>query len=210
MNIITVPCGTMQANCYIVETDSAAVVIDPGYMEVELQQYAVQNKGKIKFILLTHRHFDHVSAAVALRKITDAKIVINELDEGGLFSDLLSLGKMAGGFYGTADPDAHADFYVDDGDTVTAGDMIFKVLYTPGHTEGGVSYLCDGILFSGDTLFKGSIGRTDFPSSDVAQMRESLDRLCTLPDDTVVYPGHGEMTTIGREKASNMFLARGK
>ncbi len=208
MRVITVPCGTLQANCYIVESDIAAVIIDPGYLERDLLKYATDNKGKIKYILLTHRHFDHVNAAVALRKITDAKIVIHELDEGGLFSDLLSLRSMAGNFYSSADPDAHADYYVDEGDTVTAGDMVFNVLYTPGHTEGGISFLCDGKLFSGDTLFKGSIGRTDFPSSDMTEMRASLDRLCTLPDETVVYPGHGAETTIGAEKKSNMFLAR--
>ena len=208
MNIITVPNGTLQANCYIVETDHAAVVIDPGYMEKQLTAYVASNPNKIKFILLTHRHFDHLNAANALRKMTGAKIVIHELDEGGLYSDLLSLASMAGGFYGHADPDAHADVYVDEGDTVTAGEMVFSVLYTPGHSEGGVCYLCGNTLFSGDTLFKGSIGRTDFPSSSNQEMRESLDRLCTLPDDTVVYPGHGPMTTIGHEKQSNMFLKR--
>ncbi len=208
MNVITVPNGTMQANCYIVETDHAAVVIDPGYLEKQITSYVAENPDKIKFILLTHRHFDHLNAANALRKMTGAKIVIHELDEGGLYSDLLSLGSMAGGFYGHADPDAHADVYIDEGDTVTAGEMVFKVLYTPGHSEGGVCYLCENILFSGDTLFKGSIGRTDFPSSNNTEMRESLDRLCTLPDDTIVYPGHGPMTTIGHEKQTNIFLKR--
>ena len=208
MNIITIPNGTLQANCYIVETEHAAVVIDPGYMERQLSSYVAENPNKIKFIMLTHRHFDHLAAANALKKLTGAKIVINELDEGGLYSDLLSLGSMAGGFYNKADPDAHADIYVDEGDTVTTADMVFKVLYTPGHSEGGICFLIDNILFSGDTLFKGSIGRTDFPSSNMAEMRQSLDRLCTLPDETIVYPGHGEATTIGYEKSTNMFLKR--
>lgn len=208
MNIITIPNGTLQANCYIVETEHAAVVIDPGYMERQLSSYVAENPNKIKFIMLTHRHFDHLAAANALKRMTGAKIVINELDEGGLYSDLLSLGSMAGGFYNKADPDAHADIYVDEGDTVTAADMVFKVLYTPGHSEGGICFLIDNILFSGDTLFKGSIGRTDFPSSNMAEMRQSLDRLCTLPDETIVYPGHGEATTIGYEKSTNMFLKR--
>ncbi len=208
MNIITIPNGTMQANCYIVETEKSAVIIDPGYLERDISAYIAKNPDKIKFILLTHRHFDHLNATMAVKKLTGAKIVINELDEGGLYSDLLSLGNMAGGFYGKADPDAHADIYVDEGDTVTAGDMVFKVLYTPGHSEGGVCYLTENILFSGDTLFKGSIGRTDFPSSNNAEMRASLDRLAQLPEDTVVYPGHGPNTTIGAEKATNMFLKR--
>ena len=208
MNIITIPTGTMQANCYIVESGEGAVIIDPGYLERQISQYVAENPQKIKFILLTHRHFDHLAAASTLKKMTGAKIVINELDEGGLYSDLLSLGNMAGGFYSKADPDAHADIYVDEGDTVTVGDMVFQVLYTPGHSEGGVCYLLENILFSGDTLFKGSIGRTDFPSSNNAEMRQSLERLCTLPDDTVVYPGHGPATTIIQEKQTNMFLKR--
>ena len=208
MNIITIPTGTMQANCYIVETEKAAVIIDPGYLEKDISAYIAKNPEKIKFILLTHRHFDHLNGAMAVKKLTGAKIVINELDEGGLYSDLVSLSNMAGTFYGKADPDAHADIYVDEGDTVTASDIVFKVLYTPGHSEGGVCYLCDNILFSGDTLFKGSIGRTDFPSSDNTQMRASLDRLSQLPDNTVVYPGHGPVTSIGAEKATNMFFKR--
>lgn len=208
MNVITIPNGTMQANCYIVETENSAVIIDPGFLERDIEKYIAENPNKVKYILLTHRHFDHLNAAVKVRKLTGAKIVINELDEGGLYSDMLSLASMVGTFYGKADPDAHADIYVSEGDTVTAGDMVFSVMQTPGHTEGGVCYICDNAIFSGDTLFKGSIGRTDFPSSSNIDMRKSLDRLCLLPDETLVYPGHGPKTTIGEEKRSNMFLKR--
>ena len=208
MNIITIPTGTMQANCYIVETDNAAVIIDPGFLERDIVKYVTENPDKVKLILLTHRHFDHINAAVNLREMTKAKIVINELDECGLYSDMLSLATMAGNFYGKADPDSHADILVSEGDTVTAGDLTFKVMYTPGHSEGGVCYICDGVIFSGDTLFKSSIGRTDFPSSSNSEMKRSLDRLCELPDDMSVYPGHGPSTTIGDEKRTNMFLKR--
>ena len=198
----------MQANCYIVETENSAVIIDPGFLERDIEKYIAENPNKIKYILLTHRHFDHLNAAVKTRNLTGAKIVINELDEGGLYSDMLSLASMVGTFYGKADPDAHADIYVSEGDTVTVGDMVFTVMETPGHTEGGVCYVCDNVIFSGDTLFKGSIGRTDFPSSSNSDMRKSLDRLCLLPDSMLVYPGHGPKTTIGEEKRSNMFLKR--
>lgn len=208
MNVITIPTGTMQANCYIAETDNDAVIIDPGFLESDIEKYIAENPNKVKYILLTHRHFDHLNGAVKVRKLTGAKIVINELDEGGLYSDMLSLASMVGGIYGKADPDAHADIYVSEGDTVTAGDMVFKVIQTPGHTEGGVCYFNDNVIFSGDTLFKGSIGRTDFPSSSNSDMRKSLDRLCLLPDSMLVYPGHGPKTTIGEEKRSNMFLKR--
>lgn len=208
MNVITIPNGTMQANCYVAETENSAVIIDPGFLERDIEKYIAENPDKVKYILLTHRHFDHLNAAVKVRKLTGAKIVINELDEGGLYSDMLSLSSMVGGIYGKADSDAHADICVSEGDTVTAGDMVFKVMQTPGHTEGGVCYICDNAIFSGDTLFKGSIGRTDFPSSSNSDMRKSLDRLCLLPDETLVYPGHGPKTTIGEEKRSNMFLKR--
>ncbi len=208
MNVITIPTGTMQANCYIVETENSAVIIDPGFLERDIEKYIAENPNKIKFILLTHRHFDHLNGAVKIRNLTGAKIVINELDEGGLYSDMLSLASMVGDFYGKADPDAHADICVSEGDTVTVGDMVFTVMGTPGHTEGGVCYICNNVIFSGDTLFKGSIGRTDFPSSSNSDMRKSLDRLCLLPDEMVVYPGHGPKTTIGEEKRSNMFLKR--
>ena len=208
MNVITIPTGTMQANCYIVETENSAVIIDPGFLERDIEKYIAENPDKVKYILLTHRHFDHLNGAVKIRNLTGAKIVINELDEGGLYSDMLSLSSMVGGIYGKADPDAHADIHVSEGDTVTVGDMVFTVMETPGHTEGGVCYVCDNVIFSGDTLFKGSIGRTDFPSSSNSDMRKSLDRLCLLPDNMLVYPGHGPMTTIGEEKRSNMFLKR--
>lgn len=208
MNVITIPTGTMQANCYIVETENSAVIIDPGFLESNIEKYIAENPDKVKYILLTHRHFDHINAAVEVRELTGAKIVINQLDEGGLYSDMLSLASMIGGVYGKADPDAHADIYVSEGDTVTVGDMVFTVMQTPGHTEGGVCYFNDEVIFSGDTLFKGSIGRTDFPSSSNSDMRKSLDRLCLLPDEMVVYPGHGPKTTIGEEKRSNMFLKR--
>ena len=208
MNVITIPTGTMQANCYIVETENSAVIIDPGFLERDIEKYIAENPNKVKYILLTHRHFDHINGAVKVRNLTGTKIVINELDEGGLYSDMLSLSSMVGGIYGKADPDAHADIHVSEGDTVTVGDMVFTVMETPGHTEGGVCYVCDNVIFSGDTLFKGSIGRTDFPSSSNSDMRKSLDRLCLLPDEMVVYPGHGPKTTIGEEKRSNMFLKR--
>lgn len=208
MNVITIPTGTMQANCYIAETENAAVIIDPGFLESDIEKYVTENPGKIKYILLTHRHFDHLNAAVKVRNLTGAKIVINELDECGLYSDMLSLASMVGGIYAKADPDAQADIYVNEGDTVTAGDMVFKVMQTPGHTEGGVCYICENVIFSGDTLFKGSTGRTDFPSSSNSDMRKSLDCLCLLPDETLVYPGHGPNTTIGEEKRSNIYLKR--
>ncbi len=208
MNVITIPTGAMQANCYIVETDKAAVIIDPGFLDKIIVKYVTENPNKVKYILLTHRHFDHINAAVSLREITGAKIVINELDECGLYSDKLSLASMVGDVYGNANIDSRADVFVNEGDIITVEDMVFSVMYTPGHSKGSVCYLSENVIFSGDTLFKGSIGRTDFPSSSNKEMRASLDCLRELPDSMIVYPGHGPITTIGEEKSSNIFLMR--
>ncbi len=206
MNIKTIVCGMLEANCYIVESNDVSVIIDPGFLDSKLLAYAKENAEKIKYIFLTHRHFDHVNAAVNLRKITDAKIVVHKLDECGLYSDEKSLTAMCGYVYGTAEEDARADVLVADGDEITVGDLVFKVKETPGHSPGSVTYHIDKTIFCGDVLFKGSIGRTDFPEGNVVDMRESLKALSALPDDTVVYSGHGPSTTIGYEKMTNYYM----
>lgn len=206
MKIKCIPCGMLQANCYIVEGENSAVVIDPGYIEPGLVSYVSENKGKIKYILLTHRHFDHTYGAVALRKMTDAKIVVSAADECGIYSDELSLAKMVNGAYGMADTLARADILVSEGDTITVDELEFKVIETPGHSPGGVCYITDEAVFSGDTLFAGSIGRTDFPFSSHTDMLQALKRLKELPDSYTVYSGHGGVTTIGEEKNNNIFM----
>ncbi len=206
MNIQIISCGPMCANCYIVEGKSGAVIIDPGFSEPELISTVNQLKGKIKYIMLTHRHFDHVSAAVLLREITGAEIIIHEHDECGLYSDECSLGNLCNGLYGHANSGQRADILIVDGDIITAGDLVFKVISTPGHSPGGVCFLIGNTLFSGDTLFNGSIGRTDFPFSNHDDMLSSLKILSKLPDNTVVYPGHGSKSTIGEERQLNPFF----
>ncbi len=206
MKVYTVPTGIMRANCYIIEDGNCAVVIDPGYMEREIADYALENPEKIKYILLTHRHFDHVNAAAALRKMTGAGIAVHKSDECGLLSDECSLAAMAGGFYGMADGSAKADVLLNGGENIEVGSMKFHVIHTPGHTVGGVCYLIGNSLFSGDTLFKNSIGRTDFEGGSIVSMRHSLDVIRELPDETVVYPGHGEITDLRSEKKCNPML----
>ena len=206
MKVITIPNGPLQANCYVVECFDKALIIDPGYAEKELLDYLKANAQKVELILLTHRHFDHVNFAGKVKEMNDAKIAISTLDECGLFSDEDSLTGNFGFVYGKADVNLRADVLLNDGDTVALGDISFKVMATPGHSVGSVCFLGDGVLFSGDTLFKGSIGRTDLPTADVSQMIKSLKKLIKLPDDTVVYPGHGAVTTIGEEKTNNPFI----
>lgn len=206
MKITAFTCGIMSSNCYFVEENGEAVIIDPGFAVEELTEYIKCFSGSIKYILLTHRHFDHLNAAAALRFATGAEIVIHGLDECGLYDDEKSLTGICGYAYGHADITAKADVLVKEGDEIQAGDMTFKVIETPGHTPGGVCYLCGGVLFSGDTLFKGTAGRTDLPDGSIDMLIKSLKKLKSLPEDTAVYPGHGSVTTIGEEKQHNSFM----
>jgi len=193
MNILTMPVGAYQTNCYMVygETDKC-VLIDPGYSANALLEQ-VETQGKtVEAILLTHGHFDHVGAVRDVVAETDCKVYICEKE--------LSLpeGLTAGKLY-------HTDFY-GEGDTLTLAGLTFKVLHTPGHTPGGVCLLCGDAMFSGDTLFAGSMGRTDFPGGDYATIKKSLDRLASLEGNYRVFPGHGEDTSLDFERRTNPYL----
>jgi len=166
MQIKTIIVGPIQTNCYIIidEKSKEALVIDPGD---EADEILLEIKGlKVKAIVITHGHWDHVGALEQVQKATGAEIL----------SHLKERTK------------------------ITFGDILFKVISTPGHTEDGICLYTSGHLFSGDTLFKKWHGRTDLPGSSAQKMKQSLERLAELPDDTMVYPGHGESTTIGQEK----------
>ncbi len=206
MNVKCIPCGMMQANCYIIEDEKDAVIIDPGYIEPEIIDYIKENENKVKYILLTHRHFDHVAAAVTLRKKTGAKIVVHKLDECGLNDAEKSLANMWENDYEYPNSNSRADILVAEGDIISAGNLKFSVIETPGHSEGGVCYISQNLLFTGDTLFCGSIGRTDFFGSNAVDMVKSLKRLKAMPRDMVIYTGHGNSSTIGREIDSNIYL----
>lgn len=206
MEIKTVSCGVVRSNCYIITSGENAVVIDPGYMEKELKDFAASGKRKIGYILLTHRHFDHICAASELKHLTGAKIAVSAADECGLYSDDANLTDICCGAYGHVKSDERADVILSDGDSVVLGDMKFNVLETPGHSKGGLCFLCGSHLFSGDTLFAGTTGRTDLPGGSLDELMSSLKKLLLLPPDTVVFPGHGKPTTIGEELLSNPFL----
>lgn len=206
MNILTYSCGDLAANCYIIETDTDAVIIDPGFLEKGIVDHINTNPGKIKLIMLTHGHFDHIFAAEKVKNMTGADIVIGQGDELALISDDFNLSSGFGSLYGSIGNNTKNERLVLDGDTLTVGCMEFKVIATPGHSPGGVCYLVENNLFSGDTLFAGSIGRTDFPHSNVSDMLKSLEKLKAFDNDIKVYPGHGESTTIGIEKESNYYL----
>lgn len=202
MKIKTLHLGLIKTNCYLISTEKAAVVIDPGFDRPATLDFLNENSDKERLILLTHAHFDHIGGAEVLREKTGVRIGIGELDADGLSDTELNLSDM---FHEHISP-FKPDFAYKNGDIITVGDIELKVISTPGHTVGGVSYLTEDKLFSGDTLFENSIGRTDFPGGNLKVLQRSLKKLMSLPPLTKVYPGHGDSTTIAREKEYNMFI----
>ena len=192
MKITTLPLGMLQTNCYIVEEGDRCLVIDPG-AEAQKVLELLEGRGlTLEAILLTHGHFDHVGAVKSLAADTDCRVFLCDRE--------LSLpGAMTNG------PLYYTDTY-GEGDTLTLAGMTFAVLHTPGHTPGSVCLLFGDTLCSGDTLFAGSCGRTDFPGSNPADMRLSLTRLAGLDDQITILPGHGESSTIAQEKRYNPYL----
>ena len=202
MKIKRLPLESISINCYLISTEKAAIVIDPGFYSSEVEEFLKDNDSKKKLILLTHCHFDHIGDADRLRSATNTKIAIGEFDNNSLSDPNRNLCNL----FGIELSPFCADITFNDGDAFSVGDIEIKVIHTPGHTLGGVCYLIDDILFSGDTLFSGSIGRTDFPDGDFATLKNSVNKLYKLPEDTKVYSGHGEATTIGYEKKYNPFI----
>jgi hydroxyacylglutathione hydrolase len=191
MNIKCFTVGWLSTNCYVVscEETKEAVVIDPG---VENEREAkeildfIKEKGlRIKFIINTHGHPDHTAGNTIIKDATGAPILIHESDASRV----------------------HADRKLHDGDVLHVGCLKLVVLHTPGHTKGGISLLGDNVVFTGDSLFSGAIGRTDFPGGSYQELIQSIrNKLLPLPDTVEVYPGHENPTTIGNEKKYNPFL----
>jgi len=203
--IKTLALGPIMANCFIVgcENTKSAVVIDPGDEVNKILLALADAKLTVKYIINTHGHFDHVGANKRLKDATGAPILIHKSDADMLAQ--VSLSAMAFGMSGENSPPA--DRTIGEGDKITFGDITLTVLHTPGHSLGGVSLHSNGVVFVGDSLFAGSIGRTDFPGGDYDTLIRSIKtKLFPLGDDVVVYSGHGPATTIGREKRFNPFL----
>ena len=192
--IDTLPLGDYQTNCYIVRREDSrkALILDPGYEPEIILSFLEENHLTPEAIALTHGHFDHVGAVKELAAETGCRVYLNEKD--------LAMPPMM-----TAGPLFYTDTYAE-GDQLTLAEIPVTVLETPGHTPGSVCLVMDGHLFSGDTLFAGSCGRTDLPGGNTRAMRDSLARLASLKENYQVHPGHGQGSTLDWEKKTNPYL----
>jgi hydroxyacylglutathione hydrolase len=198
--------GFIATNCYIVGSDTTrkAMVIDPGADSKAILKAINDDNLSVSLIVITHSHFDHIGAVKAVKDATGARFAVgagSEKSSPGAFIKLVAA--MSGGSAKIPEP----DLFLSDGDKIDIDDLHFEVIFTPGHSPDEISLYGHGLLFSGDTLFNAGIGRTDFPGCSYEQLEHSIQaKLYTLPDQTIVYPGHGPETTIGREKRGNPFI----
>ena len=209
MEIDCLVLGDYQTNCYVLRESTAAkdcLIIDTGLQADELIDFLRMHKLNPLVAVLTHGHADHIVGLAALREnYPDIKVYIHKLDAKLLTKPMSNLSIMSGKFFKTAP----AEFLIDDGDVIEQAGINLEVLHTPGHTPGGICLYSreSGTLFSGDTLFADSVGRTDLPGGNMEQLIKGIkEKLWLLPGDTIVYPGHGPETTIAQEKTYNQYI----
>jgi len=203
MKISTITVGPIQSNCYIAwdEKSLDAIVIDPGDEAGRIVRKIEENRLRAGLIVCTHAHFDHVGAVADVGEKTGAKVAINRNDLE-LFMNAKHQALLWE--FNVKQPPA-PDMFLEEGDEVAAGGLKFTVLWTPGHSLGGICLYGGGVLFTGDTVFAGSVGRTDLPGGNAGELKKSFSRLMLLPPDTKILPGHGGESTIGEEKETNFF-----
>jgi len=202
-----IPVGALQCNCSILgdEASGEAIVVDPGDDIPRIMALLAKHNLTVKQILITHAHIDHIAGAAKLKKLTGAPILYNQRD-----LPLVKLMDVQAGWLGMTTPEVlPPDDTLDDGRVIAIAGLVGNILHTPGHTQGSVCLHlpAENLLLAGDTLFAGSVGRTDLPGGDGPMLIRSIhDKLLPLPDETIVVPGHGERTTIGVERQFNPFL----
>jgi len=207
MMVKTLVVGSFAANCYIVGSSSTSkgMIIDPGAEAPTILKTVQQIGLSISLIVVTHAHIDHVGALRTVKEKTHAQFALHESEKGLIFASPMRMLTVLGITPIKSPP--HPDRLLKDGDQIDVGDLHFEVLYTPGHSSGGICLLGHGVVFSGDTLFNFGIGRTDFPGCSHELLMKSIrEKLMVLTDETIVYPGHGPATTIGDERRGNPFL----
>ncbi len=205
MELIVKPVGSLQANCYVLfdEASKEAVVIDPGHSGNRILDILNERGLKLKYVLLTHGHGDHIGGLPEILEGTGAQVLIHEADLEMLQDNELNYTRMI--HY----PEVHVTTagLLEEEQQLEFGSIKIRVLHTPGHTKGGACFLIEDKLFAGDTLFNGSIGRTDFQGGSFDEIKQSIqEKLFLLDEDIVVYPGHGSPTTIKKEKHTNPFV----
>ncbi len=204
MKVLTLSVGAFQENTYLLidEATARAVLIDPG-AEGDRLLRAIDDAGvTLEGIWMTHAHVDHVGAIAAIKRRHDVPVFLHPADRP-LYDSAVQHAAVFGLRVEAPPP---PDRSLADGDTLRVGSLDFGVMHVPGHAPGHVVIHGHGIAFVGDCIFAGSVGRTDLPLANGAELERSLERICTLPDETVLYPGHGPATTIAREKSQNPFL----
>lgn len=196
--------GRLENNCYLItdEKSGLSALVDCTEDSERMRDFI--GESDVKYILLTHGHFDHIGGVKGIKELTGAEVVISREDAPMLGSGRLSLAA----FCGERQINADADIVVTDGDIIHLGESEIRVMSTPGHTKGGVCYICDDKLFSGDTLFYCSCGRTDFPGGSSAEILDSLKKIAALAGNYTVYAGHDRQSTLDFERKNNPYMNR--
>lgn len=204
MILDTIVTGAIQENCYLVGDPSELLLIDPGDEAKKIEQHLRKSGYQVKYIVLTHCHWDHIGAVAQLKEATGAKLVLCRKEAENYLDPYVNLMESFGASLTLPKPDCT----VSEGDVLFSGEISFRVLETPGHTEGGMCLLGNACLFSGDTLFRCGMGRVDLPTGNMKKIIHSIQKkLFLLPEEVKVYPGHGAPTTIGYEKKHNEVYA---
>ncbi len=205
MNIKTLPTGQGQTNCYLLWGEDFAAVIDPAEPTEDILNFGrANNKKQTKYIILTHCHFDHISGVPELLKVFDAQILACEDEAEGLLKPEINLS----GRWSDFEVSLIADIPLSDNDEIKLGEEALKAIKTPGHTVGSICLMGEDFIFTGDTLFNLSVGRYDLPSANVRSLIESLKKIGKSEKNYILYPGHGDKTTLDFEKQHNTFLRK--
>lgn len=196
--------GPLESNCFIFadEKTKEALLIDPGDEPDRILDLISEDNLKLKYIVCTHAHFDHVGAIPELKNKTNAKIVIHH-DELDIYKHTREQAAILWGF--ELEPLPEPDVFVSEGDKLEVGDLKFRILHTPGHSPGSICLYGEGVVITGDTLFAGSVGRTDLFGGNIEKLKRSFRKLMALEDEIRVFPGHGHESTIGKERTDNFW-----